>query len=50
MKALLELLYNLAALALVGAFAYYWFWALVFVLGPLLLATIALMTLEYAMR
>ncbi|MFQ5662693.1 MAG: hypothetical protein ACE5HL_02550 [Terriglobia bacterium] len=50
MKPLAELLYNLAALALVAAFAYFFFWGFVAVVGPSLLISLALMTVERFVR
>lgn len=50
MKPLAELLYNLAALALVGAFAYFFFWGFVAVMGSSLLISLALMLLEHLLR
>lgn len=47
MRPAAELLFDLAALALVAAFAYFFFWGFVVVVGLSLLATTALLTLEY---
>ena len=41
-----ELLYNLAALGLVAAFAYFFFWGFVAVVGPALTISIVLMLVE----
>lgn len=41
-----ELLYNVAALAVVAAFAYFAFWGFVAVMGPSLLISGTLMALE----
>ncbi|MFQ5778096.1 MAG: hypothetical protein ACE5IP_08820 [Terriglobia bacterium] len=46
MKPLAELLYNLAALALVAALAYFFFWGFVLLVGPALLLSLGLMALE----
>jgi len=46
MKPLPELLYNLATLGLVAAFAYFCFWGFVFLVGPCLLISLALMLVE----
>lgn len=50
MKPLAELLYNLAALALVATFAYFFFWGFVLVVGPSLLVSITLMLIERTVR
>ncbi len=50
MKPRTELLYNLAALALVGAFAYFSFWEFLLVVGPCVLITLSLMTMEAYLR
>ncbi len=41
-----ELLYNLAALGAVAAFAYFFFWGFVLVVGPALLLSLILMLVE----
>ena len=46
MKPLTELLYNLAALAVVAALAYFFFWGFVVLVVPFLLISLALMMLE----
>ncbi len=50
MKPFPELLYNLAALALVGAFAYVWPWGFVVVIGPCLAVSLVLMLVERTVR
>lgn len=50
MKPLAELLYNLTALGLVAAFAYFCFWGFLLVIGPSLLISIALMLVERTVR
>ncbi len=50
MRPLPELFYNLVALALVAAFAYFWFWGFVWVVGPCLLVSLALMLVERTIR
>lgn len=47
MKPLTELLYNLVALALVVASAYFFFWGFVLLVGPALLLSLALKVLEH---
>jgi hypothetical protein len=46
MKTLAELLYDLAALALVMAFAYFFFWGFVVVVGTSVVISLVLMTAE----
>ncbi|HKZ53124.1 MAG TPA: hypothetical protein VJ085_07575 [Candidatus Acidoferrales bacterium] len=46
MKPLAELFYDLAALALVAAFAYFFFWGFVVVVGASVVISVALMTVE----
>jgi len=46
MNTLAELLYNLAALALVAACAYLFFWGFVVVVGTAVLVSLTLMTVE----
>lgn len=41
-----ELLYNLAALGAVAAYAYFFFWGFVLVVGPALLLSLILMLVE----
>jgi len=50
MKPLAELAYNLAALTLVAAFAYCFFWGFVLIVGPCLLISLALMMVERTVR
>ena len=50
MRPAAELLYNLAALTLVAAFACFFFWGFVAVVGTSLLISIALMLVECAIR
>lgn len=46
MRAFAEFIYNLGALALVATFAYFFFWGFLAVVGPSVLISLALMTLE----
>lgn len=50
MKLLAELLYNLAALAVVAASAYFLFWGFAVVVGVSLLADLALLLLERSVQ
>lgn len=50
MKLLAELLYNLAALALVAAAAYFFFWGFAVVVGLSLLADLGLLLLERSVQ
>lgn len=50
MKPLAELVYNLLTLGAVAAFAYFFFWAFVLVVGPCLLISLALMLVERTVR
>lgn len=50
MNPLAELLYDLAALALVAAFAYFFFRGFALVVGLSLLISLGLMTLEFLVR
>jgi hypothetical protein len=46
MSPLAELLYDVAALALVGLFGYFFFWGFVAVVGTSVLISLTLMTVE----